>query len=180
MIGRADTAYFKMINEQGGVNGRKINFISLDDGYSPPKTVEQTRRLVEDDGVSFMFNGLGTPTQLGDAQIPQRTARCRSSSSPPAPTSGAIPSISRGPWAGSRATAPRRDLRKYILQTKPDAKIGILYQNDDFGKDYLIGFKDGLGDKAKGMIVKEVSYETTDPTIDSRRSACNRPAADVS
>ena len=108
VIGRAETAYFKMINEQGGVNGRKINLISLDDGYSPPKTVEQVRRLVEEEQVAFLFNTLGTPPNLAIRPYLQRTTRCRSSSSPPAPPRSATRSNIPGPWAGSRTTRPRR------------------------------------------------------------------------
>ena len=126
-----------MINEQGGIDGRKINFISRDDGYSPPKTVEQVRKLVEQDQVLFLFNTLGTPPNLAIRDYPTRT-KCRSCSSAPAPTSGTIRSTIPGPWAGSPATAPKRaSTPRYILKNLPDAKIAVLYQNDDFGKDYL-------------------------------------------
>jgi branched-chain amino acid transport system substrate-binding protein len=168
VIGRADAAYFKMINDQGGISGRKINFISVDDGYSPPRTVEETRKLVEADGVSFMFNGLGTPTQtavqkyLNRRKVPQLFV---------ATGADKWGDPKHFPWTMGWQPSYRTEAAiyaKYLLQAKPDAKVGILYQNDDFGKDYLIGFKEGLGDKAKSMIVKAVSYETTDPTIDSQ------------
>ncbi len=168
VIGRADAAYFKMINDQGGIGGRKIDFISVDDGYSPPRTVEETRKLVEADGVSFMFNGLGTPTQtavqkyLNRRKVPQLFV---------ATGADKWGDPKHFPWTMGWQPSYRTEAAiyaKYLLQAKPDAKVGILYQNDDFGKDYLIGFKEGLGDKAKSMIVKAVSYETTDPTIDSQ------------
>ena len=143
VIGKAETAYFKMINEQGGVNGRKINLISLDDGYSPPKTVEQTRRLVEQEQVAFIFNSLGTRHAAPRSGNISTTTRCRSSSSRPAPASSAIRSISPGPSAGSPTTRPRRaSSRKHILATKPDAKIGVLYQNDEL--------RQGLPDRPEG------------------------------
>ena len=167
-IGKTEAAYFKMINEQGGINGRKINFISLDDGYSPPKTVEMARRLVEQDQVLFIFNSLGTPTNsaihkyMNAKKVPQLfVATGASKWNDPKHyhwTMGWQPNyqIEAGIYA------------KHILQTKPDAKIGVLYQNDDYGKDYLHGFEKGLGDKAKSMIVAKASYETSEPTVDSQ------------
>jgi branched-chain amino acid transport system substrate-binding protein len=168
VYGRTHAAYFKMINEQGGVNGCKLNLISLDDGYSPPKTVEQTRRLVEQEQVAFIFGSLGTPTNaairsyLNDNKVPQLFI-----------TTGA--SMFADPqhyaWTmvgGFSYQTEAHIFAKHILATKPDAKIGVLYQNDSFGKDYLIGLRDGLGADHAAMVVKEVSYEVTDPTVDSQ------------
>ena len=167
-IANADAAYFRMLNDQGGINGRKIDFISYDDGYSPPRTVQQTRRLVEQDGVAFIFNGLGTPCQtavhayMNAHKIPQLFV-----------STGADKwgDYAHFPWTMGWQPSYRTEATiyaKHILAEKPDAKIAVLYQNDDFGKDYLAGLKDGLGAKYAGMVVKEVSYETTDPTIDSQ------------
>jgi branched-chain amino acid transport system substrate-binding protein len=161
-------AYFKMINEQGGINGRKINFISYDDAYSPPKTVEQTRKLVESDQVLFTAGQLGTPTNsaiwqyMNQKKVPHLF-----------PATGATKwDDPKGhPWTMGffiSYQAEGRIYASYILKNKPDAKIGVLYQNDDFGKDYLKGLVDGLGDKAAGLIKLKVSYETTDPTVDSQ------------
>ena len=167
-IGKAETAYFKMINDQGGVNGRKIVLVSLDDGYSPPKTVEQTRRLVEQEGVLIDFNPLGTPTNtaiqkyLNEKKVPQLFVATGA-------TKWGNPK--EFPWTmGWQPTYQIEGhiFAKYILEHEPNAKIGILYQNDDYGKDYVKGLKDGLGDKASKLIVKEVTYETTDPTVDSQ------------
>jgi len=161
-------AYFKMINDQGGVNGRKITFISDDDGYSPPKTVEMTRKLVESDQVLFVAGGVGTPTNsaiwhyMNQKKVPQLF-----------PATGATKwDDPKGhPWTMGffvSYQAEGRIYAAYILKNKPDAKIGVLYQNDDFGKDYLKGLEDGLGDKAAKLITLKASYETTDPTIDSQ------------
>ncbi|MEO8714131.1 MAG: ABC transporter substrate-binding protein [Acetobacteraceae bacterium] len=167
-VGRSEAAYFKMINDQGGINGRKIDFTTLDDGYSPPKTVEQTRRLVEQDNVLAVFGSIGTPTNtavhqyLNSHKVPQllvMTGATKWNDPKHFPwTIGFLPSYQ----------AEGRIYAKYILQNIPDAKIGILYQNDDFGKDYLKGVHDGLGAEGMKKIVKEVSYETTDPTIESQ------------
>ena len=156
-----------MINAEGGINGRKIEFISLDDGYSPPKTVEMTRRLVEQDQVLLMFNQLGTPSNtaihkyMNAKKVPQlfvATGASKWNDSKDYPwTMGWQPNYQ----------AEAKIYALYILKTKPDAKIGVLYQNDDYGKDYLKGFRDGLGDKVK-MIVAEASYEVTDATVDSQ------------
>ena len=145
VIGKTESAYFKMINEAGGVNGRKINLISLDDGYSPPKTVEQVRRLVEQEQVAFLFNTLGTPPNaairqyLNDNKIPQLFVA----------TGAAMFSDPKHfPWTIGYQPNYQTEAKifgKHILQSKPDAKIGVLYQNDAFGKDYLIGLKEGLG-----------------------------------
>src|SRR5215475_8472549 len=161
-------AYFKMINEQGGINGRKINFISNDDGYSPPKTVEMTRKLVESDQVLFTAGQLGTPTNSGiwhymnQKKVPHLFV-----------STGATKwDDTKGhPWTIGffvSYQAEGRIYAAYILKNKPDAKIGVLYQNDDFGKDYMKGLLDGLGDKAASMVKIKDSYETSDPTVDSQ------------
>ena len=178
-IGRSLTAYFAMINEQGGINGRKINFISRDDSYSPPKTVEQVRKLVEEDQVLFLFQTLGTPPNLAirgylnENKAPQLFVG-----------SGADQwnDPKRYPWTiGWQPSygAEARIYGRYILQTLPDAKIAVLYQNDDFGKDYLNGLRAVLGDKAGAMIVATQSYETTDPTVDSQIVALQASGANV-
>ncbi len=178
-IGRADTAYFKMVNEKGGIGGgRKIDFISVDDGYSPPRTVEETRKLVEADGVSFIFNGLGTPTQSGVQKYMNARKVPQLFVSTGADKWG---DPKHFPWTMGWQPSYRTEAQiyaKYIVQTKPGAKIGILYQNDDFGKDYVTGLKEGLGGK-KTMIVKEVSYETTDPTIDSQAVSLQSAGCDI-
>lgn len=167
-IGKAETAYFKMINDEGGINGRKINLISLDDGYSPPKTVEQIRKLVEDDNVLFIFQSLGTPTNtavhryLNVKKVPQLFVATGA-------TKWGDPE--HYPWTMGWQPNYQTEAKAYaayILKHYPKAKIGILYQDDDYGKDYVKGLRDGLGAKADSMIVKEVSYETTDPTVDSQ------------
>ena len=168
VIGKTEAAYFKMINEAGGVNGRKINLISLDDGYSPPKTVEQIRRLVEQEQVAFIFNMLGTPCcaavrqYLNDNKVPQLFVA----------TGAAMFSDPKHfPWTIGYQPNYQTEAKifgKHILQSKPDAKIGVLYQNDGFGKDYLIGLKEALGAEHAGMVVKEVSYEVSEPTVNSQ------------
>ncbi len=178
-IGKAETAWFKMLNEEGGVNGRKIEFLSYDDAYSPPKTVEQTRRLVEQDGVLLMLNPLGTPTNsairqyLNQKKVPQLFAATGASKWDDPKhypwTIGWQPSYLSEGYAYAA----------YILANKPDGKIGVLYQNDDFGKDYLHGVREGLGDKAKAMLVDEASYETTDPTVDSQIIGMKSKGVDV-
>src|SRR5271170_6248154 len=179
VIGRTETAYFKMINEQGGVNGRKINYVSLDDGYSPPKTVEQVRRLVEDEKVAFLFQTLGTPPNLAirkylnDNKVPQLFVSTGAST---------FADPEHFPWTigfNPNYQTEARIYGKHILATKPDAKIGVLYQNDGFGKDYLIGLKDELGADHAGMVVKEVSYETSEPTVDSQIVTLQGSGADV-
>src|SRR6202046_2952704 len=176
---KTEAAYFNMNNEQGGINGRKINFISRDDGYSPPKTVEQVRQLVEQDQVLLLFSTLGTPTNtaihsyLNDNKVPQLFAATGADQwNDPKHfpwTMGLIPSY------GTEAHIYAR----YILKHLPNAKIAVLYQNDDFGKDYLNGLRDGLGDKAAKMIVATQSYETTDPTVDSQVVALQGSGADA-
>ncbi len=179
VIGRTEAAYFKMINEQGGIGGRKINFISLDDSYSPPKTVEQVRRLVEDEKVAFLFQTLGTPPNLAirkylnDNEVPQLFVSTGAST---------FADPEHFPWTigfNPNYQTEAHIYGKHILSTKPDAKIGVLYQNDGFGKDYLIGLKDALGADHAGMVVKEVSYETSEPTVDSQVVTLQGSGADV-
>jgi ABC-type branched-subunit amino acid transport system substrate-binding protein len=179
IIGKTEEAYFKMINDQGGIKGRKINFISYDDGYSPPKTVEQTRKLIESDGVLFIFNPLGTPTQsavhkyMNAKKIPQLFIASGSSKWDDA---------KNFPWTMGYQPSYRSEARifaKYILATKPDAKVAVFYANDDFGKDYLLGLKDVFGDKASKLIIAEESYENSEPTIDSHIVKLKNTGADV-
>jgi branched-chain amino acid transport system substrate-binding protein len=177
-IGRAEAAYFQMINDQGGINGRKINLITLDDGYSPPRTVEQVRRLVEQEQVLFVFQGLGTPTNtaiqkyMNAKKVPQLfVATGATKWGDPADfpwTMGWQPSY----HAESTIYA------RYLLQHKPDAKIAVLYQNDDYGKDYLNSLRVGLSVRP-GLIVKEASYEVTDPSIDSQIVTLQASGADT-
>lgn len=166
--GKATLAYFKMLNSKGGVNGRKINLISLDDGYSPPKTIEQTRRLVEQDEVLAIMNPLGTPTNsathkyLNQKKVPQLLI-----------SSGASKwnDPKNFPWTTPFFPPYVEEgiiYAKHILANHPNAKIAVISQNDDSGRDYVKGFKQGLGDKASKMIVKEVTYEVTDATVDSQ------------
>ncbi|MBI3629597.1 MAG: ABC transporter substrate-binding protein [Candidatus Rokubacteria bacterium] len=167
-IGRAIASYLKMINDQGGIRGRKLNFISLDDGYSPPKTVEQVRRLVENEQVLFLFSTVGTPTNtavwkyLNDRKIPQLfVATGASKWGDPVGhpwTMGFQP-----PYA-----AEGRIYAQYVREHIPNAKIGVLYQNDDYGKDYVRGFKEGLGPDGQKLIASEQTYEVSDPTVDSQ------------
>jgi branched-chain amino acid transport system substrate-binding protein len=177
-IGKCEAAYFKMINDQGGVNGRKIDFISLDDAYSPPKTVEMTRKLVEQDGVLLMLNPLGTPTNtaiqhyLNQKKVPQLFAATGASK---------WDDPKHFPWTmGWQPSylSEGRAYAAYILANKPDGKVGVLYQNDDFGKDYLHGVTQGLAGKS-AKIVDAASYETTDPTIDSQVIAMKAKGVDV-
>src|SRR6266404_4177656 len=179
VIGKTEAAYFKKINDAGGINGRKINFISYDDGYSPPKTVEQARKLVESDEVLFIFNSLGTPPNsaiqkyMNSKKVPQlfvATGATKWNDPKDFPwTMGWQPNYQ----------SESQIYAKYILKELPNAKIAILYQNDDYGKDYVKGLKDGLGAKAASMIVAEESYETTQPTIDSNIVKLKSTNADV-
>ncbi len=177
-IGKTEAAYFNMINEQGGINGRKINFISLDDGYSPPKTVEVTRRLVENEQVLVLFNQLGTPSNTAI----QKYVQAKKIPHLFLATGATKWNDPKGnPW--TMGWQPNYQIEgqiyaRHLLATKPDAKIAILYQNDDYGKDYLKGFRDGLGDKVK-QIVSEMSYEVTDPTIDSQIVTMKSSGADA-
>src|SRR6266516_3569502 len=167
VIGKTEQAYFNKINAEGGINGRKINFVSYDDGYSPPKTVEQARKLVESDEVLFIFNSLGTPPNtaiqkyMNSKKVPQlfvATGATKWNDPKDFPwTMGWQPNYQ----------SESRIYAKYILKEMPNAKIAVLYQNDDYGKDYVKGLRDGLGAKAASMIVIEESYEVTQPTIHS-------------
>jgi branched-chain amino acid transport system substrate-binding protein len=178
-IGRIDAAYYKMINEQGGIAGRQIVYLSLDDGYSPPKTVEQTRRLVEDEHVFGMFSSLGTPTNasvqkyLNQHKVPQMflftgTSRFRDPQHYPWTIGGDLSFVSE-----------TVNFAHFIVQTRPNAKIAVLYQNDDYGKDHLNTLKATLGAKAAKMIVGEASYESTDATVDSQIVALKETGADT-
>ncbi|MCW5751617.1 MAG: ABC transporter substrate-binding protein [Alphaproteobacteria bacterium] len=178
-IGKASAAYFAKINDEGGINGRKIKFISLDDGYSPPKTVEQIRKLVEQDEVLFVFNTLGTPPNsaihnyMNQKKVPQLFVATGA-------TKWGDPK--NFPWTMGwqpNYQTEGRIYAKYILKEKPNAKIAVLYQNDDYGKDYLKGFKDGLGEAGQKLIVSEVSYEVTDPTVDSQVVTMKGSGADT-
>jgi branched-chain amino acid transport system substrate-binding protein len=177
VIGKTEAAFFNKLNAEGGINGRKINFISYDDGYSPPKTVEQARKLVESDEVLLIFNSLGTPTNtaiqkyMNAKKVPQlfvATGATKWNDPKSFPwTMGWQPSYQ----------AEGHIYAQYLLKVRPEATIAILYQNDDYGKDYVKGLKDGLNGKIK--IVAEVPYETTDPTIDSQMVALKNSGADV-
>jgi branched-chain amino acid transport system substrate-binding protein len=177
-IGKSIAAYFKMVNEQGGINGRRITFVSYDDSYSPPKTVEMVRKLVEQDEVLFVFQTLGTPSNtaihkyMNMKKVPQMHVA----------TGATKWNDPKGnPWTMGWQPSYQSEAKIYaqhILKNKPNAKIAVLYQNDDYGKDYLKGFHDGLGDK-KSMIVKEVSYEVSDPTVDSQIVQLQASGADV-
>jgi branched-chain amino acid transport system substrate-binding protein len=178
-IGKVEAAYFKKINDEGGINGRKIELISLDDGYSPPKTVEMVRRLVEQDEVLLVFQTLGTPSNtaiqkyMQAKKVPQLFV-----------ATGATKwdDPKGNPWTMGWQPNYQTETTiyaKHILKERPNAKIGVLYQNDDYGKDYLKGLEDGLGDKAKTMIVAKVSYEVADPTVDSQIVQLQAAGADV-
>lgn len=176
VVGRAEAAYFRMINELGGVHGRKLNFLDVDDAYSPPKTVEQTRRLVEQEDVAFVFNGVGTAAQLAvraylnENRVPQLFSGF------------GIVDPEHYPW-----TLPFLQLyaseaaiyARYTLQTQPQAKVAVLYQNDDLGRTYLKGFTDALGPEHQGMVVKTASYDVSEPTVDGQVITLQASGADV-
>ena len=177
-IGKAQAAYFRMINEQGGINGRKINFISYDDAYSPPKTVEQARKLVESDEVLLIFSSLGTATNsaiqkyLNTKKIPQLFVATGA-------TKWGDPK--NFPWTMGyqpNYQSEGRIYAKYIVQHHPAGKVAVLFQNDDYGKDVLKGLKDGLGSRT-AMIVAEMPYETADPTVDSQIVRLKASGADI-
>jgi branched-chain amino acid transport system substrate-binding protein len=179
LIGKTQEAFFEKVNAEGGINGRKIKFITLDDAYSPPKTVEQTRKLVEQEDVLFMFGSLGTATNnavhryLNTKKVPQLFVLSGA-------TKWADPK--NFPWTmPGMATYESEGViyAKYVLQEKPDAKIAILAQNDDFGRDYVAGFKRALSAKAASMIVAEASYETSAPTISSQLATLKASGANV-
>ena len=178
-IGKAIDAYFKKVNAEGGINGRQIRFITLDDGYNPARTVEQTRKLVEQEEVLLLFNTLGTPPNtaihkyMNQKKVPQLFVA----------TGATLWGDPKNfPWTMGwqpNYQAEAKIYAQHILETKPNAKIGILMQNDDYGRDYLKGFLDGLGDKAKSMVVRQVTYEVTDPTVDSQMVQLKDSGADT-
>jgi len=179
VIGRSHTAFFKMINDQGGINGRRITFISYDDGYSPPRTVEQVRRLVEEDQVACLFNTLGTPTNSAIQRYVNQKKVPHLFVSTGADKWG---DYQHFPWTIGWQPSYRTEAQiytKYMLQQKPDAKMGILYQNDDFGKDYPAGVKDVLGDRFDKVVVAQATYEVTDATIDSQINSLQSAGANV-
>src|SRR6201996_2939377 len=161
VIGKTEAAYFKLINERGGINGRMINLISLDDGYSPPKTVEQTRRLVEQEQVAFLFNPLGTGPCLAPRDYLNQNGIPHLFAATGAATFSDPKNFKWTVGFQPNYQTESRIFGKHILATKPAAKIAVLYQNDGFGKDYLIGVKDGLGSDRAAMVVQEASYETS-------------------
>jgi len=178
-IGKSIGAYFDKINAEGGINGRKIKYISLDDGYNPAKTVEQSRKLVEQEEVLLIFQPLGTPPNsaihkyMNDKKVPHLFVATGA-------TKWGDPK--NFPWTMGyqpNYQSESKVFTAHILETKPNAKIGILYQNDDYGKDYLKGFEDGLGDKAKTMIISKLTYEVTDPTVDSQMVSLKASGADT-
>ena len=178
-IGKSIGAYFDKVNAEGGVNGRKIKYISLDDGYNPAKTVEQARKLVEQEEVLLVFQPLGTPPNsaihkyMNDRKVPHLFVATGA-------TKWGDPK--NFPWTMGwqpNYQSESKIFAAHILESKPNAKIGILYQNDDYGKDYLKGFEDGLGDKAKTMIVSKLTYEVTDPTVDSQMVSLKASGADT-
>ena len=177
-IGKSIAAYFRMVNDRGGINGRRVNFLTYDDGYSPPKTVEMVRKLVEQDEVLLLFQSLGTPSNtaiqkyMNGKKVPQLFV-----------ATGATKwnDPKHFPWTMGWQPNYQTEARiyaKHILDTKPNAKIAVLYQNDDYGKDYLKGFEDGLGAK-KNMIVAKASYEVSEPTVDSQILQLKSSGADV-
>ena len=179
VIGKTEAAYFKKINDAGGINGRKINFVSYDDAYSPPKTVEQARKLVESDEVLFIFNSLGTPPNsaihkyMNSKKVPQLFV-----------ATGATKwnDPKDFPWTMGWQPNYQSETQiyaKYILKNSPNAKIAVMYQNDDYGKDYLKGLKDGLGAKAASMIVIEESFETSEPPVDNHIVKLKSTGADI-
>jgi ABC-type branched-subunit amino acid transport system substrate-binding protein len=178
-IGKGDAAFFKMVDDQGGVAGHKINFISLDDSYSPPKTVEDVRRLVEEEKVAFLFNTLGTPSNsaiqryCNQKKVPQLFVSTGASK---------WDDPKKYPWTIGWQPSYRTEAQiytKYMLKEKPNAKLAILYQNDDFGKDYIAGVRDVLGKNWDKVVVKSASYEVTDPTVDSQLVALQSSGADA-
>jgi len=178
-IGKAIGAYIDKVNAEGGVNGRKIKWVSLDDGYNPAKTVEQARKLVEEEEVLLLFNTLGTPPNsaihkyMNQKKVPQLFVATGA-------TKWGDPK--NFPWTigwQPNYQSESKVFAAHILETKPNAKIAVIYQNDDYGKDYLKGFEDGLGDKAKSMIISKLTYEVTDPTIDSQLVTMKNSGADV-
>jgi branched-chain amino acid transport system substrate-binding protein len=180
LIAKTQAAYFKKVNDEGGINGRKVNFISYDDGYSPPKAVEQARKLVESDEVLLVFQPLGTPSNtaiqryMNSKKVPQLFVATGATQFGDDPK--------KSPWTMGwqpNYQSEGRIYAKYVLDNKPDGKIAVLFQNDDYGKDLMKGLKDGLGDKAKTMIVAEAPYEVSEPTVDSQMVKLKASGADV-
>ena len=178
-IGKGIGAYFEKVNAEGGINGRKIKYLTLDDGYNPAKTVEMARKLVEEEEVLFLFNTLGTPSNtaihkyMNGKRVPQLFVATGA-------TKWGDPK--NFPWTMGwqpNYQSEGKVFAQHLLETKPGGKVAILMQNDDYGKDYVKGFKDGLGDKAKAMIIAEVTYEVTDPTVDSQMVTLKASGADV-
>src|SRR6201747_946063 len=178
-IGKTEAAYFNKINSEGGINGRKINFVSYDDGYSPPKTVEQIRKLIESDEVLLVFNALGTPTQSAvqkyhnAKKVPQLFLATGASKWNDA---------KEFPWTMGFQPSYRLEARifaKYIMKAKPNAKVAVFYANDDFGKDYVAGLKEVFGDKTSSILIAEESYETSEPSIDNHIVKLKGTGADV-
>jgi branched-chain amino acid transport system substrate-binding protein len=178
-IGKLQSAYFRMLNDKGGIQGRKINFISVDDAYSPPKTVEQIRRLVESDGVLLTFNTMGTPTNsaiqkyMNINKVPMLFVAAGASK---------WNDPKNFPWTMGWPQSYREEgqqFARYILRTVSDPKIAILSQNDDLGKDFVAGFKEALGEKADKLIVKELTYQPADPTIESQLVTLQASGANV-
>jgi branched-chain amino acid transport system substrate-binding protein len=176
---KVEIAYFQMINEQGGINGRKIKIISLDDGYNPAKTVEQTRKLVEEEQVAFIFSSIGTPTNiatrkyLNDNKVPNVFV---------ASGGDTWGDYQHYPWSIGLLPSYRVEAQiyaKYILAQKPGAKVALIYQNDDFGRDYLNGLKDGFGAGFDQRVVRQETYQVTDPTVDSQVVSLQASGADV-
>jgi branched-chain amino acid transport system substrate-binding protein len=179
VIARTEAAYFQMVNDQGGIAGRKINFIYYDDGYSPPRTVEMVRKLVEQDNVDFLFSTLGTPTNSAIVGY------CNQNKVPHlflATGADKWGDYKHYPWTVGFNPSYRTESEiyaKYILKQKAEAKVALIYQNDDFGKDYLIGLKRGFGDDFDKRVVRSVTYEVTDPTIDSQVVSLQGSGADT-
>jgi branched-chain amino acid transport system substrate-binding protein len=178
-IGRAQSAYFDMVNERGGINGRKVRLLSLDDGYSPPRTIEQTRKLVESDEVLLLFSSFGTPPNtaalkyLNAKHTPQLFI---------AATGMKWGDPKAYPWTMAFLPSQKTGTAgyvQYLMKNKPDARIAILYQNDDFGKDYVRALRDHLGTRADKMIVAEAAYESTDPSVDSQVATLKSSGADT-
>ena len=179
LLGKAEAAYFAKVNDEGGINGRRIKLISLDDGYSPPKTVEQTRRLVEQEEVLLIFGSVGSAGAsavhkfMNAKKVPHLFL---------ATVASKWDDPQHYPWTLAYPPPPRVDAHlyaRYLLKHYPHARIGILYQNDDYGRDYLKALRDGLGEKQTTMIVAEVSYEPSDPTIDSQLVTLKSAGADT-
>ncbi len=178
-IGKTESAYMEGLNAQGGIDGHKINFISLDDGYSPPRTLEDARRLIEQDKVDFLFSTLGTPT---NSAIERYLQPAEGAADLRRHRRGQMGRVQEYPWTIGLQPSYRTEAQiyaKYIVKTNPKAKVAILYQNDDFGKDYLNGVRDVFGKDWDKYVIKSVSYEITDPTVDSQVASLQSAGADT-